>query len=315
MRNMGGIYRDDKTWGTFREGLLGAAMQGTEVVVQPRSSNTWGPLSLDHVYEFMGGMTASIRNKTGNDPVGYFSDLRSRGRPKATTAVAAIREEARTTLWNPKYLTGMQREGPGAAADLTETVRNMYGWNVMQPSAIDQEMWDETNRVFIDDKHGLAMREYFEQTNPYALQDMTSVMLETARKGYWTPSEEVLQKLAQVHAELVAKFGAACSYETCGNRKLQEFLNAKLVAPGSEIAADVLDAYSASLAAVLESAQPMPDVEGIELEEKTEVVENEPTVIKPAQTVALAGCIILLVIGTVFVGGRRERKANRPAGV
>ncbi|MBL7044385.1 MAG: cobaltochelatase subunit CobN, partial [Pirellulaceae bacterium] len=315
MRNMGGIYRDEKTWGTFKEGLLGAAMQGTEVVVQPRSSNTWGPLSLDHVYEFMGGMTASIRNKTGNDPVGYFSDLRTRGRPQSTTAVAAIREDARTTLWNPKYLRGMQNEGPGAAADLTETVRNMYGWNVMQPSAIDEEMWDETYRVFVDDKHQLAMREYFEEKNPYALQDMTSVMLETARKGYWAPSEEVLQKLAQLHAELVAKFGAACSYETCGNRKLQEFLNAKLVAPGSEIAADVLDAYAASLAAVLESAQPMPEVEGIELEEKTEVVENEQPAIQPVQTMALAGCIVLLVVGTLLVGGRRTKKSNHLGGV
>jgi cobaltochelatase CobN len=221
--------------------------------------------------------------------------------------VAAIREEARTTLWNPKYLTGMQREGAGAAANLTETVRNMYGWNVMQPSAIDQEMWDETYNVFIDDKHDLAMREYFEGKNPYALQDMTSVMLETARKGYWTPSEEVLQRLAQVHAELVAKFGAGCSYETCGNRKLQEFLNGHLVAPGNEVAADVINAYSASLAAVLESATPLPDVEGIELEEKTEQDSEYEPIPQPVQTVFLAGCIVLGVLGILIVGTRRSR--------
>jgi cobaltochelatase CobN len=306
MRNMGGIYRDGETWGTFREGLLGAAMQNTEIVVQPRSSNTWGPLSLDHVYEFMGGMTASIRNKTGNDPTGYFSDLRTRGRPQTATAVAAIREEARTTLWNPKYLLGMQREDAGAAAALTETVRNMYGWNVMQPSAIDQEMWDETYRVFIEDKHNLEMRTYFEDKNPYALQDMTSVMLETARKGYWTPSEDVLQRLAQVHAELVAKFGAACSYETCGNRKLQEFLNANLIAPGSEVAPEVLEAYAASLSAVLESSTPMPEIEGMELEEKTEIVEKQQLIAQPVQTVLLAGCIVLLVVLTLTAGGRRS---------
>ena len=302
MRNMGGIYRDGKTWGTYKEGLLGAAMQGTELVIQPRSSNTWGPLSLDHVYEFMGGMTASIRNKTGNDPAGYFSDLRTRGRPQVTTTVAAIREEARTTLWNPKYLQGMQREGPAAAADLTETVRNMYGWNVMQPSAIDQRMWDETYQVFIEDKHQLAMRAYFEQKNPYALQDMTSVMMEAARKGYWSPSEDVLQNLARMHAELVAKFGAACSYETCGNRKLQEFLHGKLTAPGSEVAADVLDSYAASLSAVLESAQPIPDVEGIELEEKTEQVQNDEPISQPAQTVALAGGLVLFLVGALVLG-------------
>jgi len=312
VRNMGGIYRDGDHWGTYKEGLLEAQMQGTEVVVHPRSSNTWGPLSLDHVYEFMGGMTLSIRAKTGVDPVGYFSDLRMRGRPKSTTAIAAIREEARTALWNPKFLQGMQREGASAAAKLTETVRNMYGWNVMQPSAIDQEMWDETYRVFIDDKHQLAMREYFEQKNPYALQNMTSIMLETARKGYWTPSEEVLQKLAQLHAELVAKFGAGCSYETCGNRKLQEYLNAQLTAPGSEVSADVIDAYLAGLAAVLESATPLPEVEGIEMEEKMKRAIDTEFQSGNEQTVALAGWVLLATVCSVLLGYRRPTQGGAP---
>jgi cobaltochelatase CobN len=279
-------------------------MQGTELVLHSRSSNTWGPLSLDHVYEFMGGITLSIRAKTGKDPVGYFNDLRTRGCARATSAVSAVRTEARTTVWNPKFLRGLQREGPSAAGSLSEAVRNMYGWNVMQPGTIDQAMWDETYRVFIEDKHDLAMREYFERKNPYAFQDMTAIMLETARKGYWVPSEEALQNLARVHAALVARFGAACSYETCGNRKLQEYLNAQLVAPSS----DVLDAYAASLAAALESARPIPEVEGIQLEEKLEIAENDQPIIEPVQTIALAGCIVLFVVGTLAVGGRRRRK-------
>ncbi len=302
MRNMGGVYRNGKTWGTYYDGVMGAAMQGTELVIHPRSSNTWGPLSLDHVYEFMGGLTASIRHKTGKDPTGYFSDLRTRGRPKATTSVAAIREEARTTLWNPKFILGMQREGASAAGSLTETVRNMYGWNVMQPSAIDQQMWDETYRVFIEDKHDLEMRKYFEDKNPYALQDMTAVMLETARKGYWRPSEDVLQELARVHAELVAKFGAACSYETCGNQQLQEFLNGHLVAPGKQAPAELVDAYGASLAAALVSQQPIPEIAGLELEEKSELVEQVDQASGSTQTVPLACLVVLSVVAMLCIG-------------
>lgn len=310
VQNMGGIYRDGAHWGTYKKGLLEAQMQGTEVVVQPRSSNTWGPLSLDHVYEFMGGMTLAVRAKTGVDPVGYFSDLRARGRPKLTTAVSAIREEARTTVWNPKFLRGLQREGPTAAASLTETVRNMYGWTVMQPSSISQEMWDESYRVFIEDKHRLAMREYFEQKNPYALQDMASVMLETARKGYWKPSPEVLQKLAQLHAELVGKFGAGCSYETCGNKKLQEFVSGQLNAPGSQIAPEMLASYQASLAAALESSRPLPEVKGIQLEETLKKLAEPAVPAGPRATVALAGCIVLFVL-LVLLGGMSGRACRR----
>ena len=310
VENMGGIYRDGTTWGTYRKGLFEAQMQGTEVVIQPRSSNTWGPLSLDHVYEFMGGMTLAIRNKTGVDPTGYFNDLRKRGRARATTSVSAIREEARTTIWNPKFIQGMQREGASAAASLTESVRNMYGWNVMQPSAISQDMWDETYAVFIDDKHDLAMREYFEGKNPYALQNMTSVMLETARKGYWEPSDEVLQNLAKIHVELVRDFGAGCSYETCGNSKLQEFIEGNLIAPGSEVTPQMLADYQASLASVLESSTPLPDVEGIAMDEKIEQTEEADAPTQSEATLLLATCILGATVLLLGAGYIRPRHAT-----
>ncbi len=273
LKNMGGVYRDGQQWGTYREGLLEIQLAGAEVVVQPRSSNISGPLSLDHVYEFMGGITLSIRAKTGKDPTGYFSDQRRPGQARLTTAVAAIREEARTTLWNPRFLQGIQREGATTAATLTETVRNMYGWNVMQPSAISEGMWEETYRVMIEDRHQLGMREFFERKNPFALQDMTAVMLETARKGLWQPSTEELHRLATLHAELVAKHGAACSYETCGNTKTREFIESQLNAPDTETDPATAHAYQTNLAAAVQSTRPMPEVEGMQLEERREKTE------------------------------------------
>ena len=35
-----------------------------------------GSRSLDHVYEFMGGMNLAVRNITGKDPDAYLSDYR-----------------------------------------------------------------------------------------------------------------------------------------------------------------------------------------------------------------------------------------------
>ena len=35
----------------MKAGLLRAVLHNTDAVVQPRQSNTWGALSLDHVYE------------------------------------------------------------------------------------------------------------------------------------------------------------------------------------------------------------------------------------------------------------------------
>lgn len=305
IQNMSGVYRDGDRWGTVLPGLLEAQMQGVEAVVHPRSSNTWGPLSLDHVYEFMGGMTLAVRETTGQDPTGYFSDLRQPGRAKVSTSVAAIREEARSSMWNPKYIQGMQREGASAAASLTETVRNMYGWNVMQPAAIQQDMWDETYDVYVADKHDLNMREYFENKNPYAFQDMTAIMLETARKGYWSPDAEVLQELARVHTELVAEHGAACSYETCGNAAFHDFLGQQLSGPDSDATPQRVQAYQAALAAATEPSQTPAEVSGIEMNEVSDQAIEQEIEEQPRSLAAL-WLGLTIVAGGLIIGFRKS---------
>ena len=52
LNNMCAVYGDDDNWGTMNKNLFSAAISKTDVIVQPRQSNTWGPISLDHVYEF-----------------------------------------------------------------------------------------------------------------------------------------------------------------------------------------------------------------------------------------------------------------------
>ena len=67
LNNMGAYYGSEKNWEKFQQFAFEAALTRTDVVVQPRQSNTWGALSLDHVYEFMGGLNLTVRNVTGKD--------------------------------------------------------------------------------------------------------------------------------------------------------------------------------------------------------------------------------------------------------
>ncbi len=225
LNNMGATYGDDKAYGSFKPGIFEAALQNTEAVVQPRQSNTWGALSLDHVYEFMGGINLTVRNVTGNDPDAYFNDLRNRHRARLQDLKTAIGVETRTTLFNPVYMREQMKEGATAASAMAETVRNTYGWNVMKPKAIDNEIWDQYYEIFVNDKLHVGVKEFFERENPAALQEATAVMLETARKGYWKASPEQLKKLASFHAELVQKHEAGCSGFVCDNAKLQSFIS------------------------------------------------------------------------------------------
>ena len=76
------------------------------------------------------------------------------------------------------------------AGTFAEIVTNTYGWNVMKPEAIDDELWDRIYDVYVKDSYDLGIKEYFENSNPAALEEMTAVMLETARKGMWNASQE-----------------------------------------------------------------------------------------------------------------------------
>lgn len=224
LNNMGAFYGDEKHWEIFRKFAFEAALNSTDVVVQPRQSNTWGALSLDHVYEFMGGMNLAVRNVTGKDPDAYLSDYRNRNNIKMQELKEAIGIESRTTILNPTYIKEKMKGGSSSANEVAQTITNTYGWNVMKPAAIDKELWDNIYDVYVKDEYKLNVKDFFKKQNPAALQEMTAVMMETARKGYWKASPEQLANIAKLHTDLVKQFGPSGSGFTGDNAKLQQFI-------------------------------------------------------------------------------------------
>ena len=101
--------------------------------------------------------------------------------------------------------------GASSASQITEVVTNTYGWNVTKPEVIDDAMWNQIYDVYVTDSYKLGTEDFFKQQNPAALQEITAVMLETARKGMWEASEQQISTLANLHTDLVKEFGSAGS--------------------------------------------------------------------------------------------------------
>ena len=229
LNNMGAAYTGKpEDWGRFVKPLFRAALKNTDVVVQPRQNNTWGALSLDHVYEFMGGLTLSVRNVTGKDPDTYLADYRNHSNMRMQDLKEAIGVESRATVLNPEYVKEVLAGGANSVANITEVVTNTYGWNVMKPEVIDKELWDQLYDMYIRDVNNLGVASAFEGKSPAALEEITAVMLETARKGMWKASPEQLSTLAQRHSELVAKYGPSGGGMSADNKKLRAFISQQL---------------------------------------------------------------------------------------
>ena len=228
INNMGAVYGGEKEWGDFKAGLLRAVLQNTDVVVQPRQSNTWGALSLDHVYEFMGGVNLAVRSVTGKDPDAFFADYRNRNNVRMQDLKEAIGVESRTTIFNPAYVKEMMKGQASSASQITEVVTNTYAWNVMKPNVVDNEMWDKIYDMYVKDTEHLGTSGFFKKENPEALQEITAVMMETARKGMWKATDQQLSDIATLHTDLVKEFGASSSGFAGSNAKLQNFISQKV---------------------------------------------------------------------------------------
>lgn len=297
LRNMGAFYGDEKAWEQVRQYALEAALANTDAVIQPRQSNTWGALSLDHVYEFMGGMNLAVREVTGKEPDAYMSDYRNRNNMRMQELKEAIGIESRTTIFNPGYIREKMKGGSGAAGGFAEIVQNTYGWNVMKPDVVDDELWDEIYDVYVKDKFDLGVRGFFESQNPAALEEISAVMMETARKGMWQASAEQLSALAALHTELVDKYGASCSGTVCDNAKLREFIASKSTPEAAR-------AYERQIGRVREAS--LDADKGMVLKrEEVAPVERTTTIVSNAIVAVLVAAAIAIL---VIVVRRRRRK-------
>lgn len=289
LNNMGAFYGDEKNWETVRKAAFEAALTRTDVVVQPRQSNTWGALSLDHVYEFMGGMNLAVRNVTGKDPDAYLADYRNHSNMRMQEVKEAIGIEGRTTIFNPAYIKEKMKGGASSASTFAEIVTNTYGWNVMKPKAIDKEMWDEIYNVYVKDKYHLGTKEFFDKQNPAALMEMTAVMMESARKGMWKATPQQLKDIAKLHTETVNKYKPSCSGFVCDNAKLRNYIASKT------------DAASAK--EYQQNVEQIRDAEAAKNSSDKGMVMKKETLNEDAQktTTVVSGIVVGVIVIVAFV--------------
>lgn len=90
----------------------------------------------------------------------YLSDYRNRNNVRMQEVKEAIGVESRTTILNPTYIKEKMKGGAGDASGIAAVVRNTYGWNVMKPDVIDNELWNDIYDTYIADKNNLGTKNF-----------------------------------------------------------------------------------------------------------------------------------------------------------
>ena len=165
---------------------------------------------------------------TGREPEWFLSDVRDPDRAGLVAAEDALRRDFHVRLFNRKWIEGMMKEGYAGADQIAVHVSNAMGWAIMRDGSVSDDVWNEIAAVYVNDKYALSLRQWFEAENPYAFQDMSEVMLESSRKGYWQAEPGLLRRVAAEYARSVIRHGEGAGLRGGGNLKMEQFVAAAL---------------------------------------------------------------------------------------
>lgn len=225
-------------WGTPVQelGLLQSQLQGTDAVVLSRSSNLHGMLSTDHPFEYLGGLSAVVKQTDGENPSLYVTDSRQK-QAKMTAASRFISDELRTRYQNPQWIKAMQQEGYAGTVHMLKIVNNVFGWQVMDSNMIRPDQWQSLHETYVMDQRELGLNEWFAEHNPTAQAQLIERMIEAIRKGYWQANERTQKELVSRWQTLVNELGA-----DKGADKTQVFIEQQLT--GFGLSAPLTDSSS-----------------------------------------------------------------------
>jgi len=149
-------------------------------------------------YGVHGGLTAAARQASGKDVKVYFGDTREPQHVEVRDMADEMRRVVRTRLLNPKWIEGMKQHGYKGAQDISKRVGRVYGWEA-STQEVDDWIFDDITKTFVLDEE---MRRFFEENNPYALEEMSRRLLEAQSRGLWNPDPELLEELKKSYLEI-----------------------------------------------------------------------------------------------------------------
>ncbi|HEY0932773.1 MAG TPA: cobaltochelatase subunit CobN [Trebonia sp.] len=152
----------------------------------------------DDYFQYHGGMIATVRSLTGQAPRAYIGDST---RPDTVRTRSLAEETARVfraRVVNPRWIEAMKRHGYKGAFELAATVDYLFGYDATA-GVVEDWMYDKLTQAYVLDP---AMREFFGQSNPWALHGIAERLLEAAERKLWdTPDPETLAALRQAYLD------------------------------------------------------------------------------------------------------------------
>ncbi|GGJ42454.1 cobaltochelatase subunit CobN [Deinococcus roseus] len=167
-------------------------LEQIQVALHNQDNREHDLLDSDDYFQFHGGMVASIHALTGSRPKAYFGDSSNPDQAQVRDLKQEILRVYRARVINPKWLSGIQRHGYKGALEMLATVDYLFGFDATT-GTIEDFMYQEVAQQYALDPD---IQQFFKNSNPWALKNITERLLEAAERQLWeNPDPETLQQL------------------------------------------------------------------------------------------------------------------------
>merc|ERR1719246_250729 len=169
--------------------MFKAALKTVDVTFQNLDSSEISITDVSHYYDSDPTKVVAGLRDDKKKPMSLMADTTT-ANAQVRTLSETVRLDARTKLLNPKFYEGMLATGYEGVREVQKRLRNTLGW-----SATAGEV---DNFVFED----AEMQQRLLDSNPNAFRDMVTTFLEANGRGYWETSDENIERLQQLYAEV-----------------------------------------------------------------------------------------------------------------
>jgi len=185
-------------FGTPAHSHLQASLKSVDVTFNKTATDEYDLTGCCCYFGTHGGLVNAARVVSGNEIKNYYGDTRDQGEVSVRTLTEEIRRIARAKILNPAWIAGMKEHGYKGAAEISKRVGRLYGWQATA-KAVDGSVFDDAARTFMMNEEN---RRFFEESNPWALEEMARRLIEAVERGLWTPAPDVREALKNIYVEI-----------------------------------------------------------------------------------------------------------------
>jgi cobaltochelatase CobN len=177
----------------YRRGSAGVAepdqvrrrFAAIDVAVKNQDNREHDIFDSDDYFQDHGGMIATVEALTGVAPKAWFGDSADPSRPQVRSLAEEAARVVRTRVLNPKWLAAMRNHGYKGAFEVAATVDYLFGYDATA-GVVEDWMYERVTQAYVADP---VMREFFEQSNPWALRSVCERLLEADERDLWDASD------------------------------------------------------------------------------------------------------------------------------